>query len=196
MLLLGSKLIDMPILSLQTGGRLATTKKAVINPADLKVLAYEVAGPRLNQKPSFLRIADIREISPIGIIVDSNEELVGLDDVILIKKIINLDFNLLGIKIINQQKSKIGVAIDYIIDSDSLYIKKIRVKQTFLKSLNKTELLIDRTQIVEISNDYIMVKDGLSKVKIAKQMPKAQAFVNPFRSKSPQTQTKEQPGLS
>lgn len=196
MLLLGSKLVDMPILSLQTGGRLATTKKAIINPADLKIIAYEVTGPRLNQKPSFIRIADIREVSPIGIIIDSNDELVGLDDVILIKKLVKINFNLLGIKVVNERKSKLGTVIDYIIDSNSLYIKKIRVKQTLIKSLNKTELLVDRTQIVEIGNDYVMIKDGLIKTKSAKQVIKTPEFVNPFRSESPQTQTKDQPELS
>ncbi len=188
MLLLGSKLINTPILSLQTGARLATTKSAIINPADLKVIAYEVTGPLLTQKPSYLRIADIREIGPLGIIIDSNDELVGKDDVILIKKIVDLQFNLIDIRVINQKKSKLGNAIDYIIDSDSLYVKKIRVKQKFTKSLSKTEMLIDRTQIVEIANDYIMVKDNLVKIESPKPVIKNADFVNPFKSSSPPAQ--------
>ena len=101
MLLLGSKLLNLPILSLQTGTKLASTKKAIIDPADLTVVAYEVSSPRLLEKSSYLRVADIREISPIGIIIDSYEELVEADDVIKIEKLIKLDFNLMDIKVIN-----------------------------------------------------------------------------------------------
>lgn len=191
MLLLGSKLLNLPILSLQTGTKLASTKKAIIDPADLTVVAYEVSSPRLLEKSSYLRVADIREISPIGIIIDSYEELVEADDVIKIEKLIKLDFNLMDIKVINQQKINQGHVIDYVIDSDSLYIKKLRVKRKFLSSLNKTELLVDRTQIVEISKKYIMIKSGINTVKeTVKKSEKPADFINPFRSPNPQTQTR------
>lgn len=191
MLLLGSKLLNLPVLSLQTGTKLAVTEKAIIDPADLTVVAYKVHSIRLLEKPSYLRVADIREISPIGVIIDSHEELVEADDVIKIKKLIDLDFDLMNIKVINEQKINQGHVLDYIIDSNSLYIKKLRVKQKFLSSFNKTEMLIDRTQIVEISKKYIMVKSGLTTTKEEpKKHDQTTNFINPFRSPAPQTQNR------
>ena len=80
MLLLGSRLIDTPIMGLQTGTRLATTKSPVIDPSNLKIIAYEVDGPLLVEHPSFIRIADVRELSNVGMIIDSSDEFIGVHD--------------------------------------------------------------------------------------------------------------------
>jgi hypothetical protein len=86
MLLPGSRLINTAIMGLQTGTSLAKTKNPIIDPANLKIVAYEVDGPLLSERPSFIRIADVRELSNVGMIIDSNDEFIGLDDVIQIKK--------------------------------------------------------------------------------------------------------------
>ena len=45
MLITGDRLLHTPVLGLQTGSELARTKEAVIDPANLKILAYELSGP-------------------------------------------------------------------------------------------------------------------------------------------------------
>ena len=81
MLLHGSQLIGTPVMGLQTGVELAEVTDAVIDPANLKVLAYVVKGPTLDENPSLLLVGDIRELSDIGMIIDSNDEFVSTDDI-------------------------------------------------------------------------------------------------------------------
>lgn len=190
MLLIGSKVIRASIMGLQTGTRLAVTKEPIIDPATLKIIAYEVDGPLLTEHPSFLRIADIRELSPVGMIIDSSDEFVGHDDVIAISKLLELGFNLIGISVVDDTGKKLGKVADYIIDTDSFFIQQLKVKQKIMKSLTNTELLIHRTQILEISNTTITVKSARKK---AKQAVKAESlsFVNPFKPASPQTNTQK-----
>lgn len=190
MLLIGSKVIRASIMGLQTGTRLAVTKEPIIDPATLKIIAYEVDGPLLAEHPSFLRIADIRELSPVGMIIDSSDEFVGHDDVIAISKLLELGFKLTGINVIDDSGKNLGKVVDYIIDTDSFFIQQLRVKQKIMKSLTNTELLIHRSQIVEISNTTITVKSARKKVK---QTAKAEGlpFVNPFKPASPQTNTQK-----
>lgn len=177
-------------MGLQTGTRLAVTKEPIIDPATLKIIAYEVDGPLLTEHPSFLRIADIRELSPIGMIIDSNDEFVGHDDVIEISKLLELGFKLIGVNVIDDTGKKLGKVIDYIIDTDSFFVQQLKVKQKMMKSLTNTELLINRTQIVEISNTTITVKSTRKKIK---QTAKSEglSFVNPFKPVSPQTNTQK-----
>lgn len=190
MLLIGSKVIRASIMGLQTGTRLAVTKEPIIDPATLKIIAYEVDGPLLTEHPSFLRIADIRELSPIGMIIDSNDEFVGHDDVIEISKLLELGFKLIGVNVIDDTGKKLGKVVDYIIDTDSFFVQQLKVKQKMMKSLTNTELLINRTQIVEISNTTITVKSTRKKIK---QTAKSEglSFVNPFKPVSPQTNTQK-----
>lgn len=187
MLILGSRLLNTPVMSLQTGTRLATTEKPVIDPSNLRVLAYEIQGPLLSDHPSFVRTNDIREYGRLGMIIDSNDELIGLNDVINIKKVHSLNFNLIGLNVIDEHKRKLGKVDDYTLDTGDFLIQQLNVRRGFLKGLTDTGFLVNRTQIIEINNTTIVIKAPT--VKSAEPVMNAtrKEFVNPFRQPSPQT---------
>jgi uncharacterized protein YrrD len=190
MLLLGSKLINTPIMGLQTGTQLAIAKKPIIDPSNLNIIGYEVNGPMLSERPSFIRIADVRELSDVGMIIDSNDEFIGLSDVIAIEKIYKLGFNLLGLAVIDESKHKLGKVSDYSIDIDSFTITQLSVSRGVLKSLTETELLIHRSQIVEINNSAIIVRTTAKKLDPIIQ-PSQLSYLNPFRSTTTQIDNKD-----
>ena len=187
MLLLGSRLEHTPIMSLQTGGRLAHTEKPIIDPANLKILAYEVSGPLLTETPAFVRTADIREYGRLGMIIDSSDELIGLSDVIHIKKIHDLNFSLIGMQVVDDHKRKLGKVSDYTLDTDSYVIQQLNVRRGLLKSFNDTGLLINRTQILEINNSTVVVKSPTKNSAEPVMQSIRTEFVNPFRSPRPTT---------
>jgi sporulation protein YlmC with PRC-barrel domain len=180
MLLAGSRLIDAPVLGLQTGSELARTNQPVIDPARLEIIAYEVSGPLLDHRPSLIRIADVREFSDIGLIVDSSDEFVSPDDIIKLGEIYALHFNIMGMHVIDEKRRKLGRVNAYTIDTTGFLIQQLSVKRPLLKSLNDTELLIHRTQITEINDNAIVVH---SQAKIPEPALGAVrgAYVNPFR---------------
>lgn len=185
MLLLGSRLIGTPIMGLQTGTRLAQAKLPLIDPSNLKIVAYEVDGPLLSDHPSFIRIADVREFGSIGMIIDSSDEFIGLKDVIKIEELYNLGFKLVGMTVVDEMKHKLGKVEDYSLDADSFMIQQLNVKRTILKSITDTSLLVHRSQIIEINDRHIIVKTTAKKLEpIAKQ--EKLSYINPFRSTSPQ----------
>src|SRR5688500_17926133 len=77
MLLLKERLQNVPIMSLQTGAPIAATDEFVIDPRQLKVVAFYCTGPRLDVTPAILTVSDIREIGNHGIIVDSADVLMS-----------------------------------------------------------------------------------------------------------------------
>lgn len=188
MLLNGSQLINTPIMGLQTGKELARASSAVVNPHNLSVIAFRVAGQRLDHDPSYLRVADIREMGNLGMIIDSSDEFLEPDDIINDKKIYDLSYNLEGKQVIDDHKKKIGKVSDYIIDIDSFVIQQIVVKKPLLKSFTDDELIIHRGQIVEINDNEIIVKSGLTKEEVAADGDNRH-YVNPFRQASPQPET-------
>jgi uncharacterized protein YrrD len=175
-------------MSLQTGTRLARTAAPIIDPANLKVVAYEVDGPLLAEHPSFLRTADIREMGAVGMIIDSNDELIGLHDVIKIKELHDLHFALVGMPVIDELKHKLGKVDDYTLESGSFVIQQLNVSHGILRGLTDTGRLIHRSQIVEINDDAIIVKATAKKITAPAPETPLTEFVNPFRTPAPQTE--------
>jgi len=183
MLVAGSRLIDMPVMGLQTGGELARTEREVINPHTLEVVAYQLNGPLLDTHPSLLRVADVREFSDIGMIVDSSDEFVSPDDIIKLNEIYQLHFTLHDKPVVDTKHRKLGKVIGYTIETGGFVIQQLNVKRPFFRSLSDTELLIHRSQIKEISDSQIVVE---SELKTPAPVLKAvrDTYSNPFRKSS------------
>lgn len=178
MLVNAPDLIDTPVLSLQTGVVLAKLKAAIINPHNLTIIAYEVAGEKLDYNPSFLRIADVREVSPIGFIIDSSEEFVILDDIIKQKNLFELQFSLENKLVLNENRQKIGKVLSYNLELDGFAIQQLVVKRPLLKSFNDGELIVHRSQVVEITDHAIVIKE---KSETKSRAITSKTYANPFR---------------
>lgn len=181
---------NMPVMSLQTGSELARASRAIINPHNLSIIAYELSGHLLDQQPSLLRIADIREIGSLGMIIDSTDEIVGLDDIIDLKEVYEYNFELIDKLVIDDKKHKLGKVIGYTVDPDSFTIQQIQVKKPLFKSFSDVELLIHRSQVVKVTDDVVIVKSAIVEQKQTKVVVPSggMVFDNPFR-KSPEPRT-------
>ena len=186
MLISHQRLTDTPVMSLQTGSQLAVTERIIVDPRDLTICAYELTGPLLDERPSFLRPVDVRELSNLGLIVDSSDEFVGLDDVIVIKQVHDYNFNLVGLDVIDEKKKKLGKIIGFNVDSESFSVQQLVVKRPLFKSFGETELLIHRSQVVEIRDNFVKVKSAVSEEPT--RQPVAE-YANPFRAGGIQPET-------
>lgn len=180
-------------MGLQTGSELARTHLAVIDPARLEIVAYELKGSLLAQHPSLLRIADVREFSDVGLIVDSSDEFISPDDVINIGKVYDLHFVLEGMPVIDEKRRRLGKVNGYTIDTNGFLVQQLSVRRPLLRSLNDTELLVHRTQITEINDRAIVVHSEAKIPEPAEDSLKA-AYINPFRKNAPSEQTSHREG--
>lgn len=183
MLVTNSKLIGTPILSVQASGPIASVTSPIIDPNNLKIIAFNITGPVVNATNNILDTSSIREYSSLGMVIDSEDELVGPDDVIKIQKVLELNFNLIGLKVETKKGSKLGHITDFTANSDDFMIQQIIVKRPLVKSFVDPELTIHRREIIEITDTKVIVKDEekVIKARAAKEdfVPN---FVNPFRT--------------
>ena len=100
-------------------------------------------------------------------------------------KIISLNFKLIDLKVETKKHSKLGKVSSFTLDPDSFIIQQIIVKRPTLKSFLDPELTISRKEIVEITDDKIIVKD---EEKVLKKRAEKEDFipnlVNPFRGQN------------
>ena len=157
MLLLGSSFEKMPILSLRTGRCIGKVVGHVINPHKLCVDALwcDVKGEK---QPLIIIVADIREVSPKGVIVDDHQVAVAPEEMIRLKPIIELGFELLDKKVLSG-RLMMGRVTDYAVDNDSFIIRKIYAKPSVWNMLKTNRFTIDRAQVIEVSHNYVRVVD-------------------------------------
>ncbi len=78
-----------------------------------------------------------------------------------------LNFVVIDKAVHTTDKKRLGKVTDYAVDISSMYIQKIYVGQSVLKSFSGGQLSIDRSQITEVTNSKIVVNDPLQ----GKQIP-------------------------
>lgn len=176
--------MNTPVMSLQTGAELGRTAREIIDPRNLSIVAYELEGPLLDQRPTLLRLDDVREIGPLGMIIDSADELVGASDVIELQKIYEYKFVLMGKHVVEKDGRKVGKVIGYTVMAGSFLIQQLSVKRPLLRSFGDTEMLIHRSQIVKVTDDQVVVKSAtIPRQERQVEKPALQAYENPFRKK-------------
>ncbi len=184
MLLNSSRLIGCPVLSLHLGGPIGNVTGEIVDPNDLKIVALNVNGPQTGdgEHGDILDIKSIREFSNIGMIIDSIDDLVSEGDVVKFDKIIKLNFNAIGLTVKTKKGIKLGKITDYTFDPETMTIMQFIVKRPFIKSFLDPEIIIGRSQIKEVNDYELIVKDEEEKIK--KESGKQDFvpnFVNPFR---------------
>lgn len=183
MLISVANLIGCPILSLHVGGTIARVTEAIVDPNELKIIAFRVERTiRDDQDGDILPTDSIREFSQIGMIVDSSDEFVNGEEIIRIKTILDLHFSLVGLKAESKTGSKLGKVSDYNVEPTAWSIQQLVVQRPFIKALLDPELLISRNEIDSVTDYKVIIKDDKGRIKSA-ALPAAAstAFVNPFR---------------
>ncbi|MBQ6313909.1 hypothetical protein IJI29_03635 [Candidatus Saccharibacteria bacterium] len=183
MLVYASRLIGTPVLSVQAGGRIAVIAEPIVDPDNLKIIAFKLAGPLIaKSSANILDVRSIREYSNYGIVIDDIDELLEKDDVVKISDVLRLNFALNGLKVETKKGSKLGKIEDYTLTSEDFVVQQLIVKRPIIKSFIDPELTIPRKEIVEITDYKIIVKDEEKTIKIkAEKEEFVPNFVNPFR---------------
>jgi sporulation protein YlmC with PRC-barrel domain len=162
MLILSSSLLNKSVLSLRTGSPIATIVGPIINPDNLKIEGF-YCSDRFDKKQLVLLYTDIREILPNGYVVDDHEVLSDPSELVRLKKTLDINFELINKQVVTLNKEKVGKVSDYATETDTMYIQKVYVSQSVLKSLTGGSLSIDRNQINEITPKRIIINELMKK---------------------------------
>ncbi len=164
MLQLSSTLLNQSVLSLRTGGVVAEAIAPIINPNNLKVEGF-YCDDRFDKNQLILLTQDIRDRVDRGFVINDHEVLVDPEELVRLQKVLKLEFSLIGKPVVTVNKHRLGKINDYAVDDVALYVQKIYVGQSILKSFTGGNLSIDRSQIVEITDRKIVVQEPLKGVK-------------------------------
>jgi len=178
MLLLSKSITDQPIMSLRSGGRVATAHQPIFNPDNLKIVGFH-ATDNVSGEHLVLLTQDIREHIDKGFVVDDIDTLAEPEDLVRLKDILEINFSLIGKTVTTEKKKKIGKVSDYAVDSTSYYVQKIYVGQSLMRNFAQGELSVDRKQIVEVTDEKIIIKDPQQLTKAKAKKPRREPHPRP-----------------
>lgn len=161
MLALGQQYTTKPILSLRTGTPVGSTLSPIINPNNLKIEGWH-AEDRFDKRHGILLSQDIRDVLVQGFVVNDHDAITNPHELIRLEKILQINFQLVGKPVITNHKKRVGKVSDYAFDKDSFMIQKLYVAESVFKNFSGGTRLIDRTQIVEITDRKIVVREATS----------------------------------
>ena len=165
MLRLSNTILGCGVFSLRTGKPVATVVAPIFNPKNLKVEGFYCTDS-IDKSELILVEQDIRETIQNGFVIDDHDVLVEPDDLVRLRDVLNLRFELIGKHVETMSKDKVGKVSDYAIETDTMYVQKLYASQSILKSLTGGSLSIDRMQINEITNKRIVINDLLQNSKV------------------------------
>jgi sporulation protein YlmC with PRC-barrel domain len=161
MLQLSAALLNKSVMSLRTGSVIATVTAPIINPDNLKIEGFYCQDRFDKKKELVLLHQDIRDIISNGYVVNDHEVLSEADELVRLKKVLELNFELLGKQVVTVSKQKVGKVSDYATETETMFVQKIYVSQSILKSFTGGSLSIDRNQINEITPSRIIINELL-----------------------------------
>jgi sporulation protein YlmC with PRC-barrel domain len=165
MLQLSANLLNKSVLSLRTGTPIATVTSLIINPNNLKIEGF-YCQDRFDKKELVLLYQDIRDMMPQGYVVNDHDVLAEPSELVRLKDVLNLSFDLIGKQVVTLSKEKVGKVSDFAAETETMYIQKIYVAQSILKSLTGGSLSIDRTQINEITPRKVVINELTKKAPV------------------------------
>lgn len=156
MLKLSSTLINKPVMSLLSGVQIAVAQSPIINPHNLKILGWWCNTAAARRQ--VLLVEELREIMPKGLAVNDESALSDPSDLIRQQEILDIDFKLMD-KPVRTKRHKLGKISDYSYN-DGLFVQKLYVSRPLRKVFTTEDtLIIDRIQILEVNDQYILVRD-------------------------------------
>lgn len=168
---LASQIIGSSIFSVHAGGKIAEVTGILVRRKDLKVQLFAVK-PVDNDKKQFLLSSDIRAYDGNRQIIDSYQDMSEEDELIRHHELIKDGGKLIGSKVVTQSGKHLGKVLDFSIDTTHHFANKIHVRATWPQRLIHERLIIDRSDIVDITDNKIIVRDATVKAKsTAKVLP-------------------------
>jgi hypothetical protein len=114
---------------------------------------------------------------PRGVAVNDDDALSSPEDLVRHREILDIKFALID-KTVKTKRQKLGKVGDFSYN-DGLFVQKLYVTRPVTKIFSSQDtLLIDRTQILEVTDSYILVRDTEVKATEEVAVP-AGAAINP-----------------
>jgi hypothetical protein len=155
---MSESLFNIPVVSLRMGQPIAVAEMPIIDPHNLKIIGWRCKASGIPGE-QILLADDVRENLTQGLAVNDEDALSAPQDLVRLKEVLDANFHLKD-KVVKTKRQKIGKVHDFSYN-DGMFVQKLYVTKSIIKVFSAEDTaIIDRTQIIEITDSYILVRDA------------------------------------
>ncbi|MFA6492805.1 MAG: PRC-barrel domain-containing protein [Patescibacteria group bacterium] len=149
-----SKLIGMPIASLETQSKIGTVREIIVDPKNGQLLGLMVQIGGVFSPKKVLSIIDITDWDPNGLVTNSDENLVDAAEVVRIKNLLDEKIILLGMNAKTESGQKLGIVENFLIDTNNTIVTKY-----YLKDILGNSKILTADRVSKIDKKIIFIDD-------------------------------------
>jgi len=134
-----SKLVGMPVGSLNEGAFVGSVRQTVISPGDAKLIGFTIKIGSIFSKILVVSFQDVVDIDQGGVVINSRDNLVEKEEIVRVGEILKHKFNLIGLKAVSKDKQNLGRVQDAVVETQSgdilrLYTSRMYQNRVFERS--------------------------------------------------------------
>lgn len=161
MFVLSHQLQHLPVLATDSLRPVAKLDTPVIYHPELAIVAFWCQQVQ-HLKPVILA-QDIKRLTSKGLVIRSTDDLVDPTEIVRLEPILATRFRLAGVQVVNESGTKLGKVEEYVINLDNLLVQKLHVRQSPVKNFLLNRLVVDRSQVVEVTPKRLTIRDATVK---------------------------------
>ena len=157
MLKMSKSLFNLPIISLRLNGSIGIAEQPIVNPHNLKIIGWWCSVPKGKTKHVLLA-EEVREVTAAGLAVNDEDAVCEPEDLVRDHEVLDINYQVVD-KPVRTKRQKIGKVSDFSYN-DGWFIQKLYVTKSLIKVFTTEDtLIIDRNQILEVTDKHILVRD-------------------------------------
>jgi uncharacterized protein YrrD len=157
MLMTGSDLKGLKVISKQTGKEVDSVKDVLYSLENRKIMGVLLSEGLMSNNATFINYGDIKSIGEHAIMIDSDQAIKeGAKDRIAQLKGSDM---YKGKKIVTESGDKVGSISDVVFNTDTAQIEKFQISEGLLEEMKGGKKEISANGIARIGEDAIIVKD-------------------------------------
>jgi len=157
------KFISMPIISLEEGIQIGASKNIVVDPSKMEIAAIIIDQRGWFREQKIIPYTKVRSMGDDAITIDQSANVQRTMSLPHMLKLIKENVNPIGVKVITESGTVLGVVDEYYIDEITGKIECFEISGKFLESLFKGKALMPAEHIRTLGSDIIVVNEGTEK---------------------------------
>jgi uncharacterized protein YrrD len=160
MLILNSKLGNLPVIELENQQKVASIDHCLIDPKNGKLLGLIVRIGQIITRNKFIAEKDLTQILPTAVLVANEDKVDEIGEVVRANELYKKKFHLIGLKVKTKSGRFLGKIEDFLISDELRELVKIYVRNLF------SDRIIPYSAIVKIDQHGVTVKDDFEAISV------------------------------
>jgi len=160
MLILNSKIENIPVIELENQQKIASVFDCLIDPKNGKMIGLIVRVGQILTKNQLVAEKDIIQILPTAVLVANGDKVDEISEVVRANELYKKNFRLIGLKVKTKSGRSLGKVEDFLISDELRELVKIYVRNLF------SDRIIPYSAIIKIDQRGVTVKDDFEAISV------------------------------